>query len=105
MITLIVRIKVREDALDAWVTATLANAAESQKEAGVLSFELLADRDDTTRFALVERYRDEAAIAAHKQTAHYARWCELAEPLQAEPRTRAFYRSFEAADPRPGVSA
>lgn len=105
MITLIVRIRVREEALEAWVAATLANAAESRKEAGILSFELLADRDDPMRFALVERYRDEAAITAHKQTKHYAHWVEISEPLQAEPRTRAFYTNLEHAGPRPGNPA
>lgn len=91
MITLIVNIRVRPDSAGAWKAATLENARASRKEPGVISFDLLADRDAPDRFLLVETYRDESAIAAHKATAHYARWCETAEPLQAEPRTRNFY--------------
>ena len=100
MITLIVNIKVKEGSVAAWKTATLANVAESRKESGILAFDFLADREDATRFTFVEKYRDDAAMAAHKKTEHYARWSEIAEPLQAEPRTRAFYTSLE-----PGTSA
>ncbi len=95
MITLIVNIRVRPDSIGPWRAATLQNVGASRKEAGILSFDLLADRDDPTRFALVERYRDEAAMAAHRATAHFANWVAKAEPLQAEPRSRAFYLSVE----------
>ena len=94
MITLVVDIKVRADALEAWKAATLENARSSRKEAGVVSFDLLEDRDDPSHFLLIEVYRDEAAVGAHKGTPHYAKWAALAEPLQAEPRTRAFYRTL-----------
>jgi (4S)-4-hydroxy-5-phosphonooxypentane-2,3-dione isomerase len=92
MISLIVNIRVRPEAIEAWKSATLDNVEASRKEKGILAFDLLEDRDDPTRFVLVEEYRDEAAMASHKETEHYARWRETTEPLQAEPRTRAFYR-------------
>lgn len=95
MITLVVNIRVRPDSIASWREATLDNVRASRKEAGILSFDLLADRDDPTRFALVERYKDDEAMAAHKATAHFARWVERAEALQAEPRTRAFFLSVE----------
>ena len=95
MITLIVNIRVRPEAVAKWQAATRENVAASREEPGILAFDLLADRDDPTRFALVEKYRDDAAIVAHKATAHYKHWNELAEPLQAEPRTRAFYTTVE----------
>ena len=95
MITLIVSIRLRPESIAKWKAATLENAAASRAEPGMLAFDLLADRDDPTHFALVEKYRDEAAIAAHKATSHYKRWVETAEPLQAEPRTRAFYTTVE----------
>ncbi|HUX41705.1 MAG TPA: putative quinol monooxygenase [Rectinemataceae bacterium] len=95
MITLIVNIRVRPEAVAQLKAVALENVAASRKEPGILAFDLLADRDDPTRFALVEKYRDEADIAAHKATAHYKRWNEVIEPLQAEPRTRAFYTTVE----------
>ena len=95
MITLIVSIRPRPDSIAKWKAATLENVAASRLEPGMIAFDLLSDRDDPTHFALVEKYRDEAAIAAHKATDHYRRWVEVAEPFQAEPRTRAFYTTVE----------
>jgi len=95
MIVLIVDIRVRPESVGAWKAATLENARASRKEAGVIAFELLGDRDDPTRFALVEKYRDDEAMAEHKKTAHYARWVEVAEPLQAAPRSRVIYHPVE----------
>ena len=93
MITLIVSIRIKPYSVAAWRRLTLENAAESLKEPGILAFDLLEDRADPCRFALVERYRDEDAIAKHKDTAHYQRWRDIGEPLQSEPRTRALYNT------------
>ena len=95
MITLIVSIHVVPESIAAWRAATLENARASRQEPGMLAFDLLSDRDAPAHFALVEKYRDEAALAAHKATPHYKRWVEVTEPLQAEPRTRAFYTMVE----------
>ncbi len=91
MKVLIVHIKVSEDEVEKFIAATLENAAASRRESGVSRFELLRDDDDPCRFVLVEGYRDEGAQASHKETAHYKKWKELAEPMMAEPRTRALY--------------
>jgi quinol monooxygenase YgiN len=88
MIRLIVTIRVRPDSTEAWIAATLDNEAESRKEPGILAFDLFRDRDDPGRFVLVEDYRDDAAMAAHKETAHYLRWKSSTEPLQAAVRER-----------------
>ncbi len=40
---------------------------------------------------LVEVYRDAQAAAAHKETAHYARWRDAVADLMAEPRRSARY--------------
>jgi len=92
MRVLIVNIKVRADKIAEFQEATLVNAAESVKEPGIASFDLLQDEADPTRFALIEVYRDEAAQAKHRETPHYLRWKEAAEPMMVEPRTRASYR-------------
>jgi quinol monooxygenase YgiN len=41
---------------------------------------------------LVEVYRNEAAIEAHRQSAHYAKWRQAADPLMAEPRSRTMFK-------------
>jgi len=91
-----VQIRVKPEHIDAFVAATLANATASRREPGVARFELTQDRDDATRFVLVEAYRSDDAPAAHKETAHYTTWRDVVEPMLAEPRTR---RSFDALSP------
>ncbi len=89
---LMVSIKVKPEMVDGFRTATLENVRESVKEPGIGRFELLQDPDDRTRFVLIEGYLDAEAPARHKATAHYLRWKEIAEPMMAEPRTRAMFR-------------
>jgi autoinducer 2-degrading protein len=83
-----VHIHVKADCIEAFKAATLANAQASVREPGIVRFDVLQRRDDPTRFVLVEVYRSTEAPAAHKQTAHYATWAELAVPMMAESRTR-----------------
>ncbi len=71
----------------------------SRREPGITRFELLEDESDPCRFVLIEAYRDAEAQAAHKLTAHYQKWKDLAEPLMAEPRTRAVYDEIGPAEP------
>jgi (4S)-4-hydroxy-5-phosphonooxypentane-2,3-dione isomerase len=91
MKVVIVHIHVLPGKSEKFIAATLANQAQSRKEAGILRFDLLADEADPCRFVLIEGYRDSAAQAAHKETAHYAAWRDAVEPLMAESRSRAVY--------------
>ncbi len=81
-----VAIHVRPECVEAFKTATLANAAASVREPGVARFDVVQQADDPTRFVLVEVYRAPGAPAAHKATAHYAAWRDAVESLLAEPR-------------------
>jgi quinol monooxygenase YgiN len=87
----LVRIQVKPGAEEAFLAATLENARASNREPGVARFDVLRDPGDPSRFLLVEAYRDEEAPARHKETAHYLRWKEIAEPLQAGERTREVF--------------
>ena len=91
MIVIHVHVRVLPDALDTFLAATRANAAASLGEAGIARFDVTQEVDDATRFVLVEAYRDADAVAAHKQTAHYAAWRDAVAPLMAEPRTSKKY--------------
>jgi (4S)-4-hydroxy-5-phosphonooxypentane-2,3-dione isomerase len=91
MSILLVHIRVLRGKEEEFIAATLENRGHSLKEQGIYRFDLLRDEADPLRFVLVEGYADEAAQAAHKGTAHYARWKELVEPMMAEPRTRGLY--------------
>ncbi len=91
MQVLVVNIKVKPSQIEAFRAATLENAFHSKKEPGIARFELLQDQEEPSHFILIEGYRDADAPARHRETPHYAKWKELAEPMMAEPRTRALF--------------
>jgi (4S)-4-hydroxy-5-phosphonooxypentane-2,3-dione isomerase len=93
-----VHARVRAGAEEAFRSASLANAEASRREPGVVRFDLLADRDQPQHFVLVEIYRDAAAAAAHKETAHYAAWRDAVAGLMAEPRRSEKYVNVSPGD-------
>jgi (4S)-4-hydroxy-5-phosphonooxypentane-2,3-dione isomerase len=86
-----VDIAVVPEQLDAFLAASQENASASRDEPGVVRFDMLSDRADPGHVVLVEIYRDEAAAAAHKDTAHYQRWRDTVAPMMARPRQAARY--------------
>lgn len=94
-----VLIHVKADAIEAFRAATVENAQASVREPGIARFDVLQDRDDPTRFVLIEVYRNAEAPAAHKLSAHYLRWREQVDGLMAETRTsRKFTNVFPLDD-------
>ena len=91
MVVIHVHARVRPDAVEAFRDATIRNAAHSVQEPGIARFDVIQQHDDPSRFVLVEVYRSAEAVAAHKQTAHYATWRDAVAPLMAEPRTGIKY--------------
>jgi quinol monooxygenase YgiN len=94
MLVVHVHVKVKPDCVEAFKTATIANAIESIKEPGIACFDVVQQNDDPTRFVLVEVYRTVDATAAHKATAHYAAWRDRMESLMAEPRSSVKYSTI-----------
>ena len=99
MLILIVNIHIEADRVDAFREATMENARHSVQEPGVVRFDFLQHTEDPTRFVLYEVYRDAAATAAHKATAHYNTWVATVDDMFAEPRTRALYTEVYSGDP------
>jgi autoinducer 2-degrading protein len=89
LIVVHVHAHVKPDAVEAFRAASIDNARASLREPGVARFDVVQSTDDPTRFVLVEAYRTADAPAAHKATAHYARWRDAVADLMAEPRTSA----------------
>src|SRR5205823_1829407 len=87
MLIVHVHVKVKPECVEAFRAATIENATNSVKEPGIARFDVVQQRDDSTRFVLVEVYRDDNAPAGHKETAHYAKWRDAVGPMMAEPRT------------------
>ncbi len=86
MYVTLVEVQVKPDRVDDFIRESALNHAGSIQEPGNLRFDILQSPDDPTRFILYEAYATEADAAAHKQTAHYARWREAVADWMAAPR-------------------
>jgi autoinducer 2-degrading protein len=93
-----VHLQVKPELVEAFKAACLDNARHSLQEPGVARFDVVQQEDDPTRFVLVEVYRSPADPAKHRETAHYNRWRELAEPMLAAPRSKTVYANVFPAD-------
>jgi autoinducer 2-degrading protein len=93
-----VDVAVVPDQLDAFLAATQQNAVASRDEPGIVRFDVLSDRADPIHIVLVEIYSDEAAAAAHKDTAHYQQWRDTVAPMMARPREATRYVNISPDD-------
>ncbi len=82
-----------------FLEATRANARASLGEPGVVRFDVLQDQSDPSHVVLVEVYRDDAAAAAHKDTAHYATWRDTVADMMAAPRRSVKFTAVFPATP------
>lgn len=96
---LVVNIHIKPECVDAFIEATRINASNSRNEPGVARFDFIQENDNPTHFMLIEAYRTEDAIAAHKQTEHYNTWAEVVKDMFAEARTRCLCRNCYPDDP------
>ncbi len=93
MVILKVDIHIRPECVHQFIEATIENARNSALEPGVARFDFVQLIEDPTRFLLWEVYRDEASVAAHKETAHFKTWAAAVADMFVIPRTRGLYRS------------
>ena len=94
-----VHVRVKPEAVEAFKQATIENAANSVREAGIARFDIIQQADDPTRFVLVEVYRTAEAPAKHKETSHYAAWRDAVAPMMAEPRSSVKFTNAFPNDP------
>ena len=94
----LVHTHVKPKSVEAFKQATIENASNSVKEAGIARFDVIQQEDDPTRFILVEVYKTAEAPAAHKATAHYARWRDTVAEMMAEPRQGIKYANIFPSD-------
>ena len=97
MLVVHVHVHVVPEAVSSFVAATRENAEASLREPGVVRFDVVQQKDDPTRFVLIEAYRDADAPARHKETDHYAKWRDTVAPWMAEPRSSVKYESLHPA--------
>lgn len=93
-----VSVEVKQDQIEQFRQATIANARESRKEAGILRFDVLQEETTPSRFLLIEIYKDAEAPALHKQTRHYEQWRDIVAPMMAQPRSSVRYTDIVPAN-------
>ena len=91
MLIVHVHVHVNPASVEDFRQATIENARSSVQEPGIARFDVVQRQDDATRFVLIEVYRTADAAAAHKETAHYAKWRDTVAPMMAEPRQSVKY--------------
>ena len=93
-----VHIRVKPEFKEEFKAVSIENARNSLREPGIVRFDVLQQADDPVHFELIEVYLTPADPAKHKETAHYKKWRELAEPMLAEPRSRTVYENIFLSD-------
>ena len=91
MLIIHVHVRVKPESVAEVREATIENARHSIQEPGIARFDVVEQQDDAARFVLIEVYRTPEAAAAHKETAHYAKWRDAVAPMMAEPRQSVKY--------------
>lgn len=98
MLIVHVHVAVKPDCIEAFKQATVENARASVQEPGIARFDVIQQMDDPARFILVEVYRSPEAAAAHKETAHYAKWRDTVAEMMAQPRASVRFTNVFPAD-------
>jgi quinol monooxygenase YgiN len=91
MLIVHVHVHVKPEFVEAFQQATIENASNSVREAGIARFDVIQQNDDPSKFILVEVYKTAEAPVAHKETAHYRRWSSTVMEMMAEPRQSVKY--------------
>jgi quinol monooxygenase YgiN len=98
MLIVHVHVSVKPECVEAFREATVENARASVEEPGIARFDVIQQMDDPAKFILVEVYRSPEAAAAHKETAHYAKWRDTVAEMMAQPRASVKFSNVFPAD-------
>ncbi len=82
----LVHVRVKPEAVAAFIAATRANHEASIREPGNRRFDVLQAPNDPARFILYEAYATADDATTHKATTHYLAWRDAVADLMAEPR-------------------
>jgi (4S)-4-hydroxy-5-phosphonooxypentane-2,3-dione isomerase len=91
-------IHVKPESLDAFLEATKENSRNSVQEPGCVRFDILQQKDDSTRIILHEVYKDESDLDHHRTTSHFARWRDTVPQMFVEPRYSVQFHNVYPAD-------
>lgn len=74
MITIVARNIVKEGKRAEFLEAIRPLIEASRAEPGNIAYDLYEDTADCCAFCFIERWKDEAAVAAHNESAHFRTW-------------------------------
>ena len=80
-LVLVVTVKVDPEYVEQLKPAMLENAAHSAQEEGCRQFDVIVSQDDEHAFMFYEVYKDEQALASHRQTPHFQKYWDLMQAL------------------------
>ena len=80
-VVLVVTVKADPGVVGQLKPGMLENAAKSAQEEGCLQFDVIESQDDENSFVFYEVYRDEDALASHRQTPHFLAYMDLLQAL------------------------
>lgn len=75
MVSFIVRFRFATEDRAEMVEIVRLLAAESRKEPGCITYLPQLVEDDQDTLLIVEQYTDGKALAAHRDSPHYKKWC------------------------------
>ena len=86
---IIVEARIKPGMRERFIDVIKGDASHSERdEPGCLRFDVLQDSEDADRFFFYEVYRDDAAVASHRQTPHFQRFFEQVPQLLEGSMTR-----------------
>jgi (4S)-4-hydroxy-5-phosphonooxypentane-2,3-dione isomerase len=91
-------IRVKPEAVEAFLEASRENARHSVNEPGIARFDVLQQVDDPTHVVFIEAYRTAEARKAHQETAHYFKWRDTVVDMMSQPRSRMEFRNVFPGD-------
>ncbi|MGL1892829.1 MAG: antibiotic biosynthesis monooxygenase [Spirochaetaceae bacterium] len=98
MLTVNVKVYVKEENIQDFINASVENANGSNKEDGIIRFDIIQNIADPKQFMLVEVYKTLDAPALHKETEHYKKWRDTVADMMEKPRTNEKYSQIYTKD-------
>lgn len=84
MITIIAQFNVKEDMTEQFIKSAIDLTRASRKERGCLSYRVLHERANHSRFTFIEEWLNDAATEQHNNSAHFKLFLKNTENMLNE---------------------
>ena len=84
-VRVVVKVVAQTEAIAEITGIVLKLGAQSRKETGCVSYEVLQDTSNAEIFVLIEEWTNVAALDAHNKTAHFHEAVSKSQPFLAKP--------------------